>query len=248
MSGDRSYSGSLDLVSGGQCIGCPYKAPTRTAVGGISINFSSPTKATLIINGGIPIPIERLAFGINTASPYAMMGEWVFVEGTSSFPVYFGDRIKFYSTMSASGTLTATGNRSGSSSSIALSSLVSNDVWSLLIDSSSSYYKYYRYSFSGLNTIEGTSWTFLKSGSPSGSGLPFVAFRSQSASLVKNGIGPGVQARSSINNEQLMLEMEVQDELHYIKSTDGNEVIDPGIVEEASNAVKLLSEYVKFPH
>ena len=241
MSNDKSYTGSLDLVSGGQCIGCPYKAPTRATVGTLSLYFSSPTNATLSINGGATIPIERLAFGINTAAPYKMLGEWAFIDGSSLFPVYFGERIKFNSTStSTDGSLFAAGSRSGSSSNTAVSSITSSGKWSLLLDSSSSYYKYCTYTFTGLNTIEGTSWTFLKSSAPTGSGLPFIAFRSQSASFVKNGIGPGMQGRSSSHIDILMPEMELRDEMQYLRSSESSSVVDPEVAIDVQKAIHLL--------
>jgi hypothetical protein len=239
MTSDTSYSGSLNSISGGQCINCPYKAPISGNAGTISINFATPSKASLIINGGAPIAIERLAYGISTASPYAMFGEWASVEGSSIFPVYYGERIQFSSvyTSTSDGSVNAMGQRSGSNSNIALTRLESDGTWSLILDSSTNYYKYFNFTFSGLNTIEGRVWTYLKSSTLSGSGTPFVAFRSQSASFVKTGKGPGVKAAAATIHQSTNVDFEIFNKQQSLNMEDTKDSVDPKI---SSSAVKLM--------
>jgi len=190
MSSDRTYSGSLDLVSGGQCIGCAYKPPTTASIGHIAVQFDSASTGTLSINGGAAIPIQRLAYSLNMTSPYAMLGEWALIRGSASFPVYSGERIQLGATYrsTSDGALYASGNRSGSTPDVALTRQDTNGRWYMILDSSTSYYQYFEFGFSGLNAIEGRSWTILKTSTVSGSGTPFIGFRSLSASAVKSGV------------------------------------------------------------
>lgn len=55
-----TFQGTLDALGGGQCLGCYYRIPTYTqgAGGRIGLLFSSPTAATLFIDGG-SIPIQK---------------------------------------------------------------------------------------------------------------------------------------------------------------------------------------------
>lgn len=71
-----TYSGNLDGYSGGQCLGCTYRAPTVLpgAGGPIRLDFRTEIEANLTW-GGVTIPIERFAavVGDRTAR---MQGEW----------------------------------------------------------------------------------------------------------------------------------------------------------------------------
>ncbi len=224
MGNDSTYSGTLNLYSGGQCIGCSYKSPAGAAAGTISIKFLSAQSGTMTLNGGTPIPIQRFSFGINTAAPYAMLGEWAIIEGGKSYPVYYGDRIQFSATFTSTtsgsiGTLFAGGNRSGSTGATAVA-FQQDGVWYMLISTSTSYYQFYSFTFTGLNSIEGTTWTYLKTSTLSGPGTPFIAFRSQSASYVKTGVGPGVkaQALAATQNSQAIADNERRDALRHLSA------------------------------
>ncbi|MBP8018831.1 MAG: hypothetical protein KAY82_02230 [Hylemonella sp.] len=197
MTGDRKYSGSLDRVSNGQCMGCAYKPPVRASVGTVVLEFDTATTARLYLNGASAIPVQRFSFGVNSEAPGSLLGEWALVSGSSDNAVYEGDRISFSSTQTVSGTLSAVGNRSGATERIAVAykDSASNSV-ALLVDTSTSYYDFYLFTFSGLNAIEGKAWTFLKTASLSGPGSPFMGFRSKSAALVSTGLGPGMSSAS----------------------------------------------------
>jgi hypothetical protein len=59
----RSFVGSLDKTRNGQCISCPYKAPTPGGSDGqVTIEFSSATNGTMTLPGGRAIPIVPQAF------------------------------------------------------------------------------------------------------------------------------------------------------------------------------------------
>jgi hypothetical protein len=98
------YSGALDTYSGGQCLGCPYRAPAAQpgAAGPVRIDFRTETEANLTW-GGQTIPIERFStLGDRTAR---MQGEWQVVldfsnrGNTSEWPYrnypFFGDVLLF---------------------------------------------------------------------------------------------------------------------------------------------------------
>lgn len=253
MSNDSTYSGSLNLFSGGQCIGCTYKAPTSVAAGTISIKFSTAQNGTLIINGGAAIPIQRFAYGVNTTSPYAVLGEWATTEGSTTYPIYFGERLQFSSTFTSTsdGRLIAAGNRSGNTgaTNMVVAYQGTDGVWSLLLDSSSNYYKFYRFTFSGLNSIEGTVWTYLKTSTPSGSGLPFIAFRSQSASLVKTGVGPGAKAQEfSVKQSQpTTTDTAHRDELQYLNPESAGVKTDSAVSDSEASAKRVIFELQRLP-
>ena len=191
MTSDRAYSGTLAQGTGGQCYGCPYRAPVASAVGTFSINFTDETHAIITMLGET-ITVQREDFANYTVTPDAMYGEWSFTTGEPILPVYFGDRISFAGPYAADLTV-AQGARTGSPLNVALSNYSpSAGQWLLLIDSSTSYYTAYKYRFTGLNRIEGQAWTYLKTDTLSGSGLYFVAHRTKSQARVKGINAPGV--------------------------------------------------------
>jgi len=54
------FTGTLDKYTGGQCISCPYAAPTLVGNDGmITITFTSPTTATVDLPGGQHRQIQR---------------------------------------------------------------------------------------------------------------------------------------------------------------------------------------------
>jgi len=65
------YTGQLNTFSGGQCLGCPYRAPVSQpgAAGPVRIDFRTETEANLTW-GGQTIPIERFS-AIGASAPAA---------------------------------------------------------------------------------------------------------------------------------------------------------------------------------
>jgi hypothetical protein len=253
MSNDSTYSGTLNLYTGGQCVGCAYKAPSGAAAGTITIKFSSAQQGTLTMNGGAPISIQRFGFGVNAAAPYAVMGEWAITEGGKSYPVYYGDRIQFSTTMTSTsadtlGMLVAVGSRSGSTGALAIA-YEDKGKWYLLIGTSASYFQYYVFTFTGLNSIEGTTWVFPRTSSPSGAGSPFIAYRSQSASLVKTGVGPGAKAQelSPQQRSQALADSERRDEQRYLGSDRDGVNTDPAFSGNLARVMAVVRELQQVP-
>ena len=171
MSSDRTYSGSLLQTSNGQCFGCAYSAPAFTDVGTISVTFTDETHAVVTLLGQT-LSLQRQDFANYTVAPDALFGEWSATTGEPAFPVYFGDRVSFSGPFVSSGVTYAAGNRTGDIARIALGRYAADIAsWVFLVDSSTSYYQFYNFRFSGLNRIEGQSWTYLKTDKISGSGL-----------------------------------------------------------------------------
>lgn len=68
MQSASSYTGSLDLNFGGQTLAGAYKPPaSQSSLGKVTLQFQSPTTATLSWPGGT-IPIQRFRFGSGTTT------------------------------------------------------------------------------------------------------------------------------------------------------------------------------------
>jgi hypothetical protein len=121
------------------------------------------------------------------------MGEWSSVEGDPIFPIYFGERISLYSPQTSSSGPYAGGNLTGDSSRLAVGLYEPNTGrFSVLLDSSTSFYKFYIFTMNTFNRVEGQEWTYNKNSSPTGSGTYYVAHRTKSWARVRTGFGPGV--------------------------------------------------------
>lgn len=191
MTSDHNFSSTLYRAQGGACTGCAYVAPQIIPVGTVTITFTSSQTGNISLNG-VSMPITRFDFWLNNTQPDALLGEWSLVIGSpaTSYGVYWGDRVSFWQ-KSATNSLALLGSRSGASSRPA-SVLYdpSLKLWAMLIDSSSSYYDYYEFNTTGYNRVEGWSWTFVKSASPTGSGLFFLGHRTMSYNYLIKGSGP----------------------------------------------------------
>lgn len=199
MVGDNKFTGPMLRFSNGQCFNCPYQAPQVIQDGTISLTFTGAGSALVSVNNGAAYTINRYAFGINTGFPQVLFGEWGHVQGTQSYPIYFAERLQYTATYITSSNTYADGFRSGSYANGSLAYLSTDGYYYSLLDSSTSYWQFSKFKFSGLNTIEGTVWTYLKGNSPTGSGLPFYANRIRSASSVITGVGPGINTKSAVD-------------------------------------------------
>jgi len=193
MTNDRFWTADLFETTQGQCMGCAYRAPTGIGVGKATIAFTSERTAIITILG-VGVSATRYDFtGVGTASRDALFGEWSTTEGDPAFPVYFGERITLTTAQTGSSGPFAAGNRTGATDRLAVGLYdAANGFYSMLLDSSTSYYTFYVFFPGAFNRVEGLTWTFLKTASPSGGGTYFVAQRTKSTARVRTGIGPGV--------------------------------------------------------
>lgn len=190
MTSDRDFSGALTKFTAGQCFGCAYVQPTQVAAGTLTLHFTSSQTATLTING-TTLSVKRFDFWANEATPDAMMGEWTMTIGDSSLPVFDGERIQYTQKLSGSSGPYLGGHRLGAASNLATVAYdATKGVWYSLLDSSSSFYRYFEWRTTGFNRVEGAFWVFDKSAQPTGSGTFFQGFRSASATFVRTGSGP----------------------------------------------------------
>ena len=194
MQSDRSFAAQASMVTGGQCFGCPYRVPGVADAGPISVVFSDEGNATVTFQGEA-IQVRRQDFANLGTNPDGLYGEWSTTEGEPILPIYFGERVSFTGPFTSNaGVLYASGGRTGATTTRVALGRYDQSVtsWIMLLDSSSSYYTAYRFRFTGLNRIEGQTWTYLKTSAPSGSGLYFVAQRTKSKARVNGNNAPGV--------------------------------------------------------
>ena len=235
MTGDSYYSGRVEKVSNGTCFGCAQIPSQNTDSGAMTIDFTGTTSATLTILG-FSTPIARFDFdgGNNITAPNACYGEWAAVIGDESFPVYFGERMSFFAPyVGSDGTQYLSGNRAGEfgANNFAVCSYSSSTgYWAVLIDSSTSYYEFFYFKFTGFNRMEGTEYTYLKGSSPI-NGSNFVAFRTASKSFVQ-GLGGPATAKSSqrkSNYSAIPASLQLAEDKRRVELAAGNRPILPMI-------------------
>lgn len=228
LTGDSNYSGRLLSASNGACFGCTQRAPNNTDVGSIGITFKSASTATVSLLG-FTTAITRFDFtgGDNVSKPNACFGEWSGVIDSSSFPIYYGERMKFNTQFDNS---TLSGSRLGDSTGTALCRYDPSVGWIILLDSSTNYWRAFSFDFVGFNRMEGTSWIYPKGGALSGSGSNWVAFRTGSKNSVQGGSGPKT-AKSQIRYDPSMdAKRQLQDKSDFAAVIGGGPV-KPGILD-----------------
>jgi hypothetical protein len=194
MTSDHEWSAGGIRATGGQCLGCPYVVPTVVPFGQMSLNFTSSTTATATING-TQIPLQRESFGYDfndVATP--LLGEWAFVSGNPSFPIYDGERITLGTLHDAADGRYAQGNRTGQTgaNNLAIGYFdPSTKLWGILLDSSTSYYQFFVFNFAGFERLEGIEFLYQKTSTP-GAGVVTIGHRIKSAVAAAGGNGPGV--------------------------------------------------------
>ena len=265
LTGDNYYSGRVYKATNGACFGCTQKTPQSTDAGAITISFTSNTTATLTILGTTH-QITRFDFTANNDDvliptnnlvPTACYGEWTAVIGntgsTTSTGVYSGDRIQLNTlkTDSATGIKYVSGVRIGNASSVAVCYYEpTKPTWVMNVDYNGTS-ELFNFKFIGVNLIEGKSWTFPTSGSPTGVGLDFVAFRTASKSFLQNNGGPSTsKSRSSNGNAEkaaapnVAAQRSAQDKLMATQNTDRSPAL-PTVVNTATTAAKLINALSK---
>jgi hypothetical protein len=198
MSSDHTYSGAAFQTANGQPLGGSYHPPTGVPFGNATVTFPTTLSANITING-YSFSVTREIFGFDfTSTTQPLLGELAFVTGNKTSPIYFGERISLTSTLLLNGSTYAVGNRTGEfgSNNIAVgnySPVLSK--WTVLLDSSTSYYHFYTFVFEGLNLVEGDDYIYLKGTSPSGS-LNTIGNRIRSAQAAAGQNAPGVTKNS----------------------------------------------------
>jgi len=199
MTSERDWTAQLIVTSRGQCFGCAYVDPVRTVVGTVTLRFTSSQTATLTING-FSLNVERFDFWWNNLRPDAMAGEWSAVIGAAG-DIFDAERIDYTAKRTdTSGTYLA-GYRLGGTGST-YPAIVRYDAtlgsWTALLDSSASYYRYFRFNQTGFNRVEGTFWVYPKGGTPSGSGTFYQAYKTASYAFLTTGTGPASTKSSEV--------------------------------------------------
>ena len=221
MSSDRQVRAELFETSGGQCFGCAFRGATTISRGFATVTFTSERAATITLLGTTVNVVRQDWSGVGTLSRDALYGEWSTTEGDTSFPLYSGERITLDTPVTSSGTQYAGGNRTGSTSSLALASYDAGvGGYYMLLDSSTSYYRFYVFTPNAFNHFEGLTWLYLKSSTLSGSGTFLVAHRTKSGSRVRNGIGPGIS-----KSRDVIVDRDSQD-AQLFAQRDGKAAID----------------------
>jgi hypothetical protein len=207
MTSDRDFAADLTSFRNGQCFGCPYRAPTPTPAGRMTLRFTSSQTAVLTING-TAINIRRFDFWENETAPDAMLGEFSYVIGSATEQPFDGERVGFLTVRSDSNGVYLSGNRLGSNSSAAIVGyLTSLPGWQLLLDSSATHYRLFRFNQTGFNRVEGNFWVYPKGTNPTGSGVFFQAFRTASVALITTGAGPG-SSKTAASEEEIRARQE----------------------------------------
>lgn len=94
----------LFISKDGQCIGCPYQAPTTTDAGiPVTFHFTSPGEGSILWQGET-VPIQRFNFKAGKGVE-KLLGEWVLITkepgnvgdyiGQAPSNEYYGDRVTF---------------------------------------------------------------------------------------------------------------------------------------------------------
>jgi hypothetical protein len=210
------YSGQLDTYSGGQCLGCPYRAPAAQpgAAGPVRIDFRTETEANLTW-GGQTIPIERFStLGDRTAR---MQGEWQAVidfrtrGNNSEWPYrdypYFGEVLLFDAVDRTRNPAQFTGCRPEDTETRCTSAArrdhdaagfydTTNRETAIVVKdipgTSTSRPVYFAYFVNaGLDQFDGVMSLFIEGGDPErGPFYPVRGFRSASKTYAQTGIGP----------------------------------------------------------
>jgi hypothetical protein len=107
-----TFTGTMDALTGGQCFGCPYSAPSGSAAGTLTIQFDSTETGTMTFPGG-STNIQHELFGYSSTQDY-LLGEWVmsqFVSGSFSTQwVIFNGTANIGGTIYESGSIDSIGN------------------------------------------------------------------------------------------------------------------------------------------
>lgn len=209
LDGNSFFEAEFNLVTDGQCLGCPYTAPTvlQGFGGPVTVDFTSETAAVMEWDG-VTIPIQRHKFGIYNDEHEIMLGEWKAVIDVSSeadFP-FLGDVFIFDLIGTCEGVDCFQGCRPDNAQDGFCSNFALNNhdaagafdpdtgFYVVVLRESESQYLLLFDVLIGTNRFGGFAEFYNVGGSPSLVGFPFEAYRTASKSFVQTGVGPSKSA------------------------------------------------------
>lgn len=172
------FTGALISSQNGQCIGCPYVAPSNTSLGNVRFTFTSPLSGSVSYPNGVTIQIQRLVYGYSS-STQALLGAWTSSYG--ALGAYLGEPLVLLTTFS-----TATipfgiqGTVDGRSSQPAVFAPIQpggNDIIGI-VASSATFNTYYRFTRDRLNAWKGFACPYPATSTvPTTCSIPMIAHR-----------------------------------------------------------------------
>jgi hypothetical protein len=192
MSNDKTFSADLFETSGGQCLGCAYRAPGANKIGTASIAFISERSATVTLPGATLSVTRQDWSGLGSRTRDALMGEWSSTEGEPSTGVYAGDRISLFVPQTDQFGPFVSGFRTGVGNTAVGEFNTDFQYFTIVLDSSTQFYKAYIFTLDAFNRAQGGVWTYAKGSQPTGAGSYFVSHRTKSGAYVRTGTGPAI--------------------------------------------------------
>lgn len=161
LNADNTATLDLFEFANGQCVQCSFKTPDLIGTAEtVTIRFLTGSTAELDWSNGT-VAIQRFNFNLGESWQKQLLGEWVFVSGTSVLPIYTGDRITFDG-LEQTDTLIVKGHRSGNGNAkisvfdaVESNNSIRGFTRSGLMLTNTSTLRAYAFDFSGLNKIEG---------------------------------------------------------------------------------------------
>jgi hypothetical protein len=154
-------------------------------------------------------------------------------DGTPVWYVASGDRITLkFALVDAVGPYAA-GHLTGSTANAAVGDYrTAEATFSILLDSSTSFFKLYIFTLNAFNRAEGAVWTYPKTGVPTGTGTYYVAHRTKSGAFVRT--GPAIFKSTHV------VEREAMDARAAAVNTP--DLAPAGVVEAAKRLEALLKQ------
>lgn len=198
---NRTITTPLIGVNGGQCIGCPYVAPTTSDLGAMSFVFTSTTRGSAIYPNGTTIPIQKFDFVYGDPRAY-LKGQWasvwVSLSGSdfANFINFTTDCVTCTTPNSVEGRLML---NSASGRPVIGAPVSSGGIYLAIVDATTSFYDYY-YINPDPNRWTGIACTASKTSPPpaitSCLGLLYAS-RSKTQAAAASAVEPNV-AKSSL--------------------------------------------------
>lgn len=191
--GEEWISADWNGFSGGPCWGCSYSAPTPTSIGTARFKFDTPLTGTLTLSNGTSIPIQRQSV-VGFKPALALQRTWHTTYGTRG--VYYGNVLWINKVLAGNDGKFSGVIIGGSTARILVGGPVEgSDPYTagILIDSSTNYYDFMLFKW-GLDKLEGRFWTYRKTSSPSGSGLPLFGSKVYGDKISRSILAKGTSA------------------------------------------------------